>query len=107
MMDKRRVIWRCYCGWANGNFFPSKEDVTRLKGENNVWSLSHDDLLRTVAHSVEAIGLRKCKNCGSTRAVVVYVDSSYWHRSAFAYDLESGIGKRVQELLKNKEKEEE
>ena len=97
------VLWRCGCGQLNRSRFPSEKDVLRLNGNRNVWSLSQDDVLRTQASTIEVVGNRKCKHCGTEQAIVVYSESG-WECQAFAYNTDSTVGKRVQTLLKVKEK---
>lgn len=73
----------------------------RLKGVSNVWSLSHDPILGRVADTIECVGIRKCKYCGEEKAIIVYNDGGWGSCQSFAYSLDSKVGKRVLEILKD------
>ena len=93
------IMWHCHCNQFNRNLFPAKKDTLRLEGNNSVWSLSHDSVLRSQASTIEAIGVRVCKQCHTHKAIVVYAAQAGWYCQAFAYDLDSEVGKRVLELV--------
>lgn len=98
LKSKTEVIWVCYnCRKHNKSFFPSKNDVYSR------FSLKTADTpLQYIAHSIPAVGVRKCKKCGLLKAIVVY--DAHPYIEAFSYNLTSETGIYVLKLMKENNK---
>lgn len=95
-----RVHWHCSCGSHNNALYPIKKDLSSAVATGQCFGLGQLDLFKTQVDTIEAVGIRKCKQCKQPKALIFYSEHPFL--AAFSYALDSDIGKKVVELLKKR-----